>query len=212
MTVAETDADIVRAVRKGDTQAFRTLVERHKGRLFSVVLRLVGDPGQAEEIAQETFVKAFRSLGDFRGESSFGTWLVQIGIYAARDQVRAARRRPTVSLDVVRGGADGPPLEIPDPSPAADPEAGLEAEERRRIMRRAIATLPPEYREVLVLKHLEGWAYAQIAVVTGASIGTLKVRCFRARELLRERLEELGWTGEDRLPLSSRPVEELSRG
>jgi RNA polymerase sigma-70 factor, ECF subfamily len=190
--VAEDDLAVVEAVRNGATDEYRTLVERHKRRLHAVILRLVGDPSVAEELTQETFVRAFRSLADFRRESSFGTWLVQIGIHAARDRMRSVRRRSMVSIDAL-AAAGRPKLELVDKSPAADPGFEVEAKEERNLMRSALASLPPEYREVLVLKHFEGWAYGEIASVTGDSVGTLKVRAFRARQLLRERLTELGW-------------------
>jgi RNA polymerase sigma-70 factor (ECF subfamily) len=193
--VAEDDVAIVEAVRDGDTEAFRTLVERHKRRLYAVLLRLVGDPSEAEELAQEAFVRAFRGLADFRRESSFGTWLVQIGIHAARDRMRSARRHVMVSLEEL-WDAGRAKLELVDTSAAADPGHGVEAEEQRSLMRTALAGLPPEYREVLVLKHFEGWAYGEIAAVTGDTVGTLRVRAFRARQLLRERLTELGWDAE----------------
>ncbi len=200
--MAEDDLAIVEAVRNGETEEFRTLVERHERRLYAVILRLVGDPSLAEELAQESFVRAFRSLRGFRRESSFGTWLVQIGIHAARDRMRSQRRRPAVSIDAP-SKAGRPRLELVDTSPAADPGFEVEAEERRRLMRTALASLPLEYREVLVLKHFEGWAYDEIASATGDSVGTLKVRAFRARQLLRERLTELGWesgAGSDEAP------------
>jgi len=190
--VAEDDLAIVEAVRTGDTEEFRTLVERHKRRLYAVILRLVGAPSVAEELSQEAFVRAFRALRDFRRESSFGTWLVQIGVHAARDRMRSSRRHGLVSLDAMQDG-HRPRLELVDTSRAADPGFEVEAEQERNLMRTALAGLPPEYREVLVLKHIEGWAYGEIAAVTGDSVGTLKVRAFRARQLLRERLTELGW-------------------
>lgn len=193
--MADEDSGVVEAVRSGDTGAFRTLVERHQRRLYAVILRLVGDPGQAEELAQEAFVKAYRSLPDFRGEAAFGTWLVQIGIHAARDRVRTARRRRgIVSIEALLE-ASRHDLEPADRSRAANPAHAVEAAEEREIMRTALADLPPEYREVLVLKHFEDWAYERIAEVTGDSVGTLKVRAFRARQMLRERLTELGWEG-----------------
>jgi RNA polymerase sigma-70 factor (ECF subfamily) len=202
--VADEDVAIVEAVRSGDAEAFRVLVERHKHRLYAVILRLVGDPCQAEELAQETFVRAFRALKGFRGESSFGTWLTQIGIHVARDRMRSARRRSIVSIDAPQE-THRPSLELVDTSPASDPGFEVEAEEERRLMRIALASLPPEYREVLVLKHFEDWAYGEIAAVTGATVGTLKVRAYRARHLLRERLTELGWdpdAGGDSAPVT----------
>jgi RNA polymerase sigma-70 factor (ECF subfamily) len=195
--VADEDAAVVEAVRSGDAEAFRTLVERHNRRLFGVILRLVGDRDQAEELAQETFVKAYRSLSDFRGEAAFGTWLVQIGIHAARDRLRGARRRRgIVSIEALRESRR-PDLEPADRSPSSNPARAVEAAEQRELMRKALADLPPDYREVLVLKHFEEWPYEHIAEVTGDTVGTLKVRAFRARQMLRDRLNELGWEGAD---------------
>lgn len=195
--MADEDAAVVEAVRGGDSEAFRTLVERHKRLLFSVIQRLVGDPGEAEELAHETFVKAYRSLRDFRGEAAFGTWLVQIGIHAARDRLRGIRRRRgIVSIEALRE-ARRRDLEPADDSAAADPARAVEGAEQRELIRTALAGLPPAHREVLVLKHFEGWAYERIAEVTGDTVGTLKVRAFRARRMLRDRLAELGWEGPD---------------
>jgi RNA polymerase sigma-70 factor (ECF subfamily) len=194
--VADEDGDVVQAVVDGDTEAFRTLVEHHKRKLYAVILKLVGDEDLAEELAQETFVKAFRAISDFRRDSSFGTWLVQIGIHTTRDQLRRAKRqrdRGIISIDALRE-TQRHDLELVDKSPTADPGAEVELREERKLMRRALDELPADYREVLVLKHFEGWSYAQIADVTGDSIGTLKVRAYRARQLLRERLADLGWS------------------
>jgi RNA polymerase sigma-70 factor (ECF subfamily) len=194
--VVDKDGAVVQAVIDGDTEAFRTLVERHKRRLYAVILKLVGDEDLTEELSQETFVKAFRAISDFRRDSSFGTWLVQIGIHTTRDRLRQAKRqrdRGIISIDALRD-THGHSLELVDESRAADPGAEVEAREERALMRRALDELPDEYREVLVLKHFEGWRYQQIADLTGDSIGTLKVRAYRARQLLRERLADQGWS------------------
>ncbi len=189
--MGDDDYAVIEAVRDGDTEAFRTLVDRHKHRLHKVILRLVGDPGEAEELAQEAFVKAYRSLRGFRGEAAFGTWLLQIGIHAVRDRMRSARRRRgIVSIEALRE-SHRQDFEPADRTPASDPGHAVEAAERRELVRAALAGLPPSYREVLVLKHFEGRAYDEIAKVTGDSVGTLKVRAFRARQMLRERLDRL---------------------
>lgn len=194
--MADEDGDVVQAVVDGDTEAFRTLVERHKRRLYAVILKLVGDEDLAEELAQESFVKAYGAISGFRRDSSFGTWLVQIGIHTARDHLRRAKRqrdRAIISIDALRD-THGHSLELVDESRAADPGAEVEAREERELMRHALDRLPDEYREVLVLKHFEGWSYEQIADLTGDSIGTLKVRAYRARQLLREHVADLGWS------------------
>ncbi len=189
------DAAVVEAVKAGDIDAYRQLVDRHKRKLYGVMIRLVGDPDVAEELAQETFVKAYAGISGFRADSTFGTWLVQIGVHAARDQIRRTQRlrqRRIVSLETYReshGGDAGPA----DTRRASDPQSGIESEEARTLVRQALAQLPPEYREILVLKHFEDWPYERIAQATGDSVGTLKVRAHRARRLLRERLTELGW-------------------
>jgi RNA polymerase sigma-70 factor (ECF subfamily) len=195
LKVFDNDAAVVEAVKAGDTDAFRQLVDRHKRKLYGVLIRLTGDPDVAEELAQATFVKAYTSLSGFREDATFGTWLVQIGIHGARDHIRRAQRlrdRRVISLDAVRE-AHGDELDPPDARASSDPSGLVEGREAKALVRQAMAQLPPEYREVLVLKHFEGWPYEQIAVVTGDSEGTLKVRAHRARLLLKERMTDLGW-------------------
>jgi RNA polymerase sigma-70 factor (ECF subfamily) len=193
--VIDNDAAVVEAVKEGDIDAYRQLVDRHKRKLYGVMMRLVADPDVAEELAQDTFVRAYAGITGFREDSTFGTWLVQIGVNIARDHIRRTRRlreRRVVSLEAYREshGGDSDPT---DPRPSSDPVGGVEGKEARALVREALAQLPPEYREVLVLKHFENWPYERIAEATGDSVGTLKVRAHRARRLLRERLTDLGW-------------------
>jgi RNA polymerase sigma-70 factor (ECF subfamily) len=193
--VTDQDRAAVAAVKSGDTEAFRSLVDRHKSRVYGVLLSLIGDGDLAEELAQETFVKAFTGLSGFREDASFGTWLVQIAIHGARDHRRRMsrlRQRRVVSLDALRE-AKRYELEPADTRRTADPRTGVESGEEVAMVREAMEQLPPEYREVLVLKHFDGWSYEQIAESTGVSVGTLKVRAHRARRLLRDSLEKLGW-------------------
>lgn len=189
------DLAVIDAVIAGDTEAFRHLVDRHKDRLFAVLMRLVGDESLAAELVQDTFVKAFHGLGGFRRDASFGTWLVQIGIHAARDHARRMGRhyqRITVSLEDVRG-PDGLPEEIAERGP--DPSRGVESREEGELLRRAIGDLPPEYRELIVLRHFDEVPYEEIAAMTGLTVGSLKVRAHRARKMLKERLLVYGWDG-----------------
>jgi RNA polymerase sigma-70 factor (ECF subfamily) len=193
--VIDQDRAAVAAVKSGDTEAFRGLVDRHKGRVYSVLMSLLGDGELAEELAQETFVKAFTGLSGFREDASFGTWLVQIAIHGARDHRRRMsrlRQRQVVSLDALRE-AKRYDLEPADTRRSADPRTGVESREEVGLVREALQHLPQEYREVLVLKHFDGWSYEQIAESTGDTVGTLKVRAHRARRLLRDSLEKLGW-------------------
>jgi RNA polymerase sigma-70 factor (ECF subfamily) len=188
------DTAIVTAVRAGDTEAFRLLVDRHKGRLHGILMRLLGDGALAEELAHEAFVKAYLGIQDFRGEASFGTWLVQIGIHAVRDHLRRQKRlrqRGVISLEELRE-AHQEVAEPADERRASNPFHCLDDRERDKLMQQGLAELPVEYREVLLLKHFEGWAYEDIAALTGDSVGTLKVRAHRARRLLKEHLSNLG--------------------
>ena len=187
------DGSVVAAVKSGDTEAFRILVERHKARLFAVLMALTTDRDVAEDLAQESFVRAFTGLRNYRADACFGTWLIQIAIHAARDHRRRAqreRRRSPLSLDEL-------PESQRDSAEAAagregdDPSSRVEANEEALLLRRALTRLPPEYREVLVLKHLEEWSYEAIAKLSDESPGTMKVRAHRARRMLRAILQEM---------------------
>jgi RNA polymerase sigma-70 factor (ECF subfamily) len=186
---------VVEAVKSGDTEAFRLLVDRHKGMLYGVIFKMVGNSQVAEELAQDTFVKAFVGLDHFRGKAKFSTWLVQIGVHATRDHLRRIKRlrqQRIVSLDELRA-AQREDLEPVDSHLAANPLSLLGEKEKQDLLQQALGQLPFEHREVLVLKHFVGWSYERIAELTGDSIGTLKVRAHRARQLLKEQMQNLGW-------------------
>lgn len=179
---------IIAAVRQGDRERFRVLVERHHDTLYGVLVRLVADPALADELAQEAFVRAYKGLDSFRAEARFSTWLVQIGIHLARDEVRRRqRRRATVSLDerlLEQGSRAEPVYEGAD----SDPLGGLCRQERERQLLAALQTLPPPYREVLTMRYFSDWSFAEISELTGDTVGTLKVRAHRARMMLRDAL------------------------
>ncbi len=178
------DAQIIATVLSGDREAYRFLVERYQDRVFGVLLRLVGDRDVAEEAAQEAFVKAYLALPRFRGESAFGTWLVQIAIHAARDRVRRRQRRWQVETVEEEG------LEV---AAATTPDAlrSMVLDEDLDRLQLALQQLPEDYREVLVLKHIEEWSFEEIARHAQASVGSLKVRAHRGRRLLRQALEKM---------------------
>lgn len=177
------DEQIIADVLSGNREAYRDLVVRYQDRVFGVVLRLVADRDLAEEAAQEAFVKAYQALPRFRGESGFGTWVVQIAVHAARDRVRRRQRRWRHET----AGDDGA-LDVAAGAPDALTEL-VRSEDRGRLAA-ALGLLPPEYREVLVLKHLEGWSFEEIADHARASVGSLKVRAHRARRLLKQLLDD----------------------
>lgn len=191
----DVDAPVVRAVLAGDIDSYRVLIERHQGRVLSVLRRALRDEQQAEELAQEAFVKAYLGLKTFRGDARFGTWLLQIALHAARDRRRSERRSRSTSLDQLLESEDGAlPRDdlalLVDRSPAADPARVLDRAELTHRIEAGLARLPDEYREVFVLKHVEGLPYEEIATITGDSVGTLKVRAHRARQKLRLWIEQ----------------------
>jgi RNA polymerase sigma-70 factor (ECF subfamily) len=175
----EDAADVARVVA-GDLAAFEGIVRRWQGRLVGLAWRFCRDRGTAEDMAQEAFLKAYRSLATFRGDSAFSTWLTAIALNTYRSRLRA----------------EGPPLVGLEPSQALVSEAGvhrdLEEQERAEAIRRAVLTLPARYREPIVLFYLQEKDVAETARVLGLAEGTLKSRLHRGRDLLKRRCAALG--------------------
>jgi RNA polymerase sigma-70 factor (ECF subfamily) len=168
--------DQVRRAQSGDEAAFEALYRAHAGRVFALCLRLSGDRARAGELVQDVFVHCWERLGSFRGESAFGSWLYRLAVNLVWMANRGDRRREARVLPV----EDPEPLERARDAPAAGLSVDLE---------RAIATLPEGAREVFVLFDIEGYGHEEIARMTGIAVGTSKAQLFRARRLLRERLE-----------------------
>ena len=166
-------------LRAGEPRAFEDLVKGYQHRVFGVALRMLGSRAEAEEIAQEVFLRAHRALADFRGEARLGTWLYGIASRLCLNRLASPDRR------VARG--DAALLDVP----AATPDAAVELEraELDAALRAAIAELPDERRLVLVLRDIEGLSYEQIAEVLALDLGTVRSRLHRARMQLKEKLE-----------------------
>ena len=173
----EADSALVKRTLRGDLGAFETLVERHRDVVFRVAARIAGRDN-AEDVSQDAFLRAFHRLGRFRGDASFRAWLLQIAHNAAVDHL--TRRRP----ELVEGGDD----DEPDRTVARLPAERLESRERITRLERKLRGLTPEGRAVLVLRDVEGLSYEEIAAITGAPLGTVKGRLFRARRELIEML------------------------
>ncbi len=189
--VDEADELLVAQARRGDAGAFGRLVERYQDALFNGVHRMVSQREDAEDLAQEAFVKAYRGIGAFEGRSSFYTWLYSIAynvVVSHRRKVGSARHLNPVSLH--EGSEDGGwGCEAEDDSER--PDATVERSELHARLEGAIAGLEDDYREVIVMRDIEGFDYQAIAEVLGCPEGTVKSRLHRARQALREQLKDL---------------------
>jgi len=172
------DLDLVQRARSGEREAFEALVSRHADRLFGVVLRFCGDAHEAEEVTQEAFLRAWRSLHRFEGRSQFFTWLYRIGINEAK---RRYDRRLT---HATAASLDAAGVEIPDWRDAPEPCA--ERQDLQRALERAISALPPDYRLPLVLRDIEGLSTTQAADVMDLGEAAFKSRLHRARMTVRD--------------------------
>jgi len=173
---ADIESELVRLARDGDRDAFRRLYDRHAESVYALCLRMAGDSEDATECLQESFIAAWRNLGDYRGDGSFAAWLHGIAVNAVRSRQRSATRRRNVERpteDLERHMKD---------VEAAMPETRMELE-------RAIARLPDGARRVLVLYEIHGYRYCEIAETLGVSMGTVRSQLHRARQLLREWIE-----------------------
>jgi RNA polymerase sigma-70 factor, ECF subfamily len=180
---------LVERARSGDREAFEELVRRHADRLYAVVLRFLGDPGDAEEATQETFLRAWRGIDRFRGRSEFFTWLYRIGLNEAK---RLATRRPKAGR--MASLQDDPIPEAPDWSEA--PEFRMGQNEVRKVLEDAIRDLPPEYRAAVILRDLEGLSTRDAAEVMELGEAAFKSRLHRARLAVRRALDEYFLEGE----------------
>lgn len=181
------DEEVVRRVRDGDGEAYRILVERYAPLVFAVVRRYCDEPSDAEDLAQEIFVRAYEGLDGFRGDASFGSWLYRIAVNRCRDQVRDPRReeRSLQALEESAGGG-GAAVSGAVPTPAQE----LERSERAQSLRRALGELAPDYAVPFLLKYEQGLSYREMARMLGSTEGALKVRVHRARVELRRLLED----------------------
>ncbi|MEM1435249.1 MAG: RNA polymerase sigma factor RpoE [Pseudomonadota bacterium] len=184
-----TDKELVRRVQAGDRRAFDLLFGRYQGKILSLVGRYVKDAEEARDVAQEAFIKAFRALPRFRGESAFYTWLYRIAINTAKNHlVSRSRRPPGTDVDV----ADA---ELFDGSgvlrEGESPESALSRDQLKIAIDEAIAELPEDLRSAVTLREFDGLSYEQIASIMECPVGTVRSRIFRAREAIDERIRPL---------------------
>ena len=189
MSDREIDQQLVERVQRGDKRAFELLVSKYQRRIFRLLSRFIRDSAEVEDVAQEAFIKAYRALPGFRGDSAFYTWLYRIAINTAKNHLVAAGRKP-VSFD----------LDTQDPEQSSilnelkeldTPEALVQSEEIRDTINRAIQALPDELRTAILLREIEGLSYEEIAETMECPVGTVRSRIFRAREAIDKALAPL---------------------
>jgi len=178
----EQEAQIVRRVLQGDVNAFEKLVTEYEKAVYAIAQRMTGNPEDAADMTQETFIKAYNSLQSFRGDSKFSVWLYRIASNVCLDFLRSRSRKQTVSLSVEDDEGEEAQLDIADESQS--PEVLLERGLTRNAVRRGLDALPPDYRQILLLREIQGLSYDEISAALGIDIGTVKSRIFRARKRL----------------------------
>jgi RNA polymerase sigma-70 factor (ECF subfamily) len=185
-------ARLAKAAAAGSDEAFRAIVERHGDTVYRLVNRMVRDPALAEDIAQETFLKAYRALPGYDPRWKLSSWLLKIAHNATIDHLRR-QRLDTTPLDLGPESETGSPIERIADASVLDAEQQLRGRALARDLQAALGSLDPAYRELLLLRFQEGLAYQEIAEVTGLPLGTVKVRLHRGRKRLADLLAARGW-------------------
>ncbi len=191
MSADESDLSLVRRVQRGDKGAFDALVLKYQHKLVKLVMRYVRNPAEAEDIAQEAFIKAYRALPQFRGDSAFYTWLYRIAINTAKNAV-VSRERSPIEYNIDRNDATEESYDMQGRMKDSEtPEGLVLTDEIRTTVNAAIDALPEDLRTAIVLRELEGLSYEEIAAAMDCPVGTVRSRIFRAREAIDRRLREV---------------------
>lgn len=193
----EVDQALVERAQRGDKQAFGLLVSKYQRKLVRLLSRLIRDPAEVEDVAQEAFIKAYRALPSFRGDSAFYTWLYRIGVNTAKNYLVSQGRRAPTSTDV--GSEEAETFEDGDQLRDINtPEHVLLSKQIGETVNSAMEALPEELRTAIMLREIEGLSYEEIATIMDCPIGTVRSRIFRAREAVADRLRPLLNTAPDK--------------
>ena len=197
MSDREIDRQLVTRAQQGDKQAFGLLVDKYQRKLARLLSRFIRDPAEVEDVTQEAFIKAYRALPAFRGDSAFYTWLYRIGINTAKNYLMAMGRRAPTSTEVEAEEAEG----FEEGEQLRDintPESLLLSNEIAETVTKTIEGLPEELRRAIQMREIEGKSYEEIAQEMNCPIGTVRSRIFRAREAIAEQLRPLLGTSKDK--------------
>ncbi|MFA5535810.1 MAG: sigma-70 family RNA polymerase sigma factor [Bacillota bacterium] len=175
--------------KNGDIEAFGELVSIYEKQVYSIAYRFMGNHDDANDLAQEAFIRAFKGIENFRGDASFKTWLYHIVANVCRDELRRVKRQPTVSLNSPIMTEDGE-INREQEDWTFAPEIVYENKEMQELVQRLLNELIPEYRQVLILRELQGFTYDEIAVALDCSLGTVKSRISRGRKVLKDLIIE----------------------
>ena len=189
MSEQDIDQQLVERVQRGDQRAFDVLVKKYQHKIMSLISRYVKHPGDVPDVAQETFIKAYRALPNFRGESAFYTWLYRIAVNTAKNYLVSRSRKPMgsdVDIEDVEFMEQGQILRD-----ISTPENLLMSEQLKQVVMKAIDDLPDDLKQAITLRELDGLGYEEIAQTMDCPIGTVRSRIFRAREAIDERIRPL---------------------
>lgn len=193
----EADQQLVERAQRGDKHAFELLVHKYQRKLARLLSRFIRDPAEIEDVTQEAFIKAYRALPSFRGDSAFYTWLYRIGINTAKNFLVAQGRRAPTTTAVDSEEAES--FEESDLLKDVNtPEAELLTKEIAQTVNEAMSSLPEDLRQAIALREIEGLSYEEIAEIMNCPIGTVRSRIFRAREAIAEKLRPLLGTQKDK--------------
>jgi RNA polymerase sigma-70 factor (ECF subfamily) len=193
----EIDHELVLRAQRGDKRAFGLLVDKYQRKLARLLSRMIRDQAEIEDVVQESFIKAYRALPNFRGDSAFYTWLYRIGINTAKNYLVSVGRRPTVSTDIEIEDAEN--FDSGDELRTTEtPESSMMTKQIAQTVNDTVEGLPEELRTAITLREIEGLSYEEIATIMGCPIGTVRSRIFRARETIALKLRPLLDTPENK--------------
>ena len=180
------DKQLVERVRRGDKRAFDLLILKYQHKILSIVGRYLGDQNDVQDVSQETFIKAYRAIPNFRGESAFYTWLYRIAVNTAKNHlVSKSRRPPNIDVDIDDGEFQNNSAVLRDNE---SPQASLATSQMEQVIFRSIENLPSELRIAVTLREFDGLSYEEIAKIMNCPVGTVRSRIFRAREAIEKKI------------------------
>lgn len=190
---ADSDLQLVERTVAGDQRAYELLVIKYQRRIERLIGRMVRDTDLVQDIAQETFIRAYRALHQFRGDAQFYTWLYRIAVNTAKKALMDMKRNPIISENALRGGDDGDETSRVDNELTTEetPETVLAAQEIARVVNAAMEALPEDLRQAVTLREIEGLSYEEISLAMNCPIGTVRSRIFRAREAISAKVRPL---------------------